>query len=74
MAVPPETPAISPVEGLIVATEVLSLLQVPPVAVSLNVLEVPLQIVVVPVMAVRTGIASTVIEAVVKADPQADIV
>ena len=70
VAVPTLTGVTIP-EVLTVATEVLLLLHVPPVAVSLKVDGVPIQRLPEPVIVPGSGIGPTVMKAVATAKPQA---
>ena len=70
VAEPADTPVTTP-EALMVATDVLLLLQVPPEVASDSAVVVPVHSVVVPVMmAGVAGAALTIIVRVIKAEPQ----
>ena len=56
LAVPADTPVTTPVDASTVATAVLELFQVPPVAVSASVVVEPVQTAVVPVIVPTDGI------------------
>jgi hypothetical protein len=74
VALPAATPLATPLEEPIVATDVLLLTHVPPVAELLSVDEAPAQNASVPVMLpIDEGVAFTVTIAAVLAVPQAEV-